>query len=107
MMGMVTVQMGASRMCIRFVGCVMAVMTLASIAYADCVCRCVGGEMRPICQSPLEVPPICPPTVCQIVPPSVAPIGVPMVPPVGTSQCSPRQVLNPYTNQYEWKTICK
>jgi hypothetical protein len=75
-------------------------------ASAMCVCRCVNGEMQPICTSTLEIPPICAPTICQIAPPSVAPIPTPMVPPIGTTECAPQQVLNPYTQQYEWKTIC-
>lgn len=94
-------------MCLRLATYLIAVMTMVGNAYSDCVCRCIGGEMRPVCQSPMEMPPICPPAVCPIVPPSIAPIGVPLVPPVGTTQCAPRQVLNPYTNQYEWKTICR
>jgi hypothetical protein len=31
----------------------------------------------------------------------------PMVPPIGTTSCSPQQVMNPYTRQYEWRTICR
>jgi hypothetical protein len=76
-------------------------------ASASCICRCINGEMQPICSSSIEVPPICPPTVCQVVPPSVAPIQSPMVPPVGASSCAPEQVLNPNTLQYEWHTICR
>jgi hypothetical protein len=73
---------------------------------ASCVCRCVDGEMQPLCSSSIDLPPICPPTVCAIVPPSVAPIQSPGIPPIGTSGCSPRQVRNPATNQYEWRSIC-
>jgi hypothetical protein len=32
-------------------------------AGAACVCRCVNGQMQPLCSSSIEVPPICPPTV--------------------------------------------
>lgn len=76
-------------------------------AFAACICRCVDGSMQPICSNTIEVPPICPPTVCQIVPPSVQPIAPPIVPPIGTNSCQNQQVLNPYTNQYEWKLICR
>jgi hypothetical protein len=77
------------------------------IAAAACVCRCVNGQMQPICGSSLEIPPICPPTICQMVPPSIAPIPTPMVPPVGATSCRPEQVLNPHSRQYEWRTICR
>ena len=82
-------------------------MLLPTSVSAACVCRCVNGEMEPICGNSVEVPPICPPTVCQIVPPSVAPVPTPMVPPIGAESCAPEQVLNPYTQQYEWRTICR
>lgn len=79
---------------------------LVGKSLASCVCRCVGGQMQPLCSSSIDIPPICPPTICSIVPPSIAPIQAPTIPPIGTSQCSQRQVLNPYTQQYEWRRIC-
>jgi hypothetical protein len=82
-------------------------LLITTNTFGNCVCRCVDGEMTPICTNAIEVRPICPPTVCQIVPPSVQPINPPTVPPVGTSQCQNKQVLNPYTRQYEWKMICQ
>jgi hypothetical protein len=75
-------------------------------AHATCVCRCVNEVMQPLCDNAIEVRPICPPTVCPIAPPSVAPINPPRVPPVGTQQCVQRQVLNPQTHMYEWRTVC-
>jgi hypothetical protein len=66
---------------------------LSTNAYATCICRCVGGEMQPICSNAIEIRPICPPTICQIVPPSIPPIAAPVVPPVGTTTCGPQQVL--------------
>ena len=80
---------------------------IAAAADAACVCRCVNGEMKPICETSIVVPPVCPPTVCPVVPPRVEPIQAPRVPPVGTKECRQEQVLNPYTRQYEWKTICR
>lgn len=76
-------------------------------AGAACVCRCVNGEMRPICSSSIDLPPICPPTVCPITPPSVAPIQAPQVPPIGTTACRQAQVYNPSTGQYEWREVCR
>jgi hypothetical protein len=80
---------------------------LAGQANANCVCRCVNGSVEPICSSSIDLPPICAPTICPIVPPSIAPIQPPTVPPIGTSYCSQQQVLNPYTNQYEWRRVCE
>jgi hypothetical protein len=82
-------------------------LSLCDAAEASCVCRCVNGQMVPLCSSAIEVPPICPPTVCGIVPPSVRPVPTPMVPPIGTTSCAPQQVMNPFTHQYEWRTVCR
>jgi hypothetical protein len=73
---------------------------------AACVCRCVDGVMQPLCDSSIDLPPICPITVCAIAPPSIKPIQPLGNLPIGTSQCSQRQVLNPNTRQYEWRSVC-
>lgn len=92
---------------VRLIGASIAMgIMLSSEALAVCTCSCVGGMARPICTSPLDIAPFCPPTVCGIVPPSVQPIQPPYVPPVGTSVCSPRQVFNPYSGRYEWRQLC-
>jgi hypothetical protein len=90
----------------RFISAV-AMTTLATAAKADCVCRCVNGEMQPLCSSTIDLPPICPPRLCPLVPPAIAPLDAPRLPPLGTSVCIQRQVLNPYTRQYEWRRICE
>jgi hypothetical protein len=90
-----------------FIAVAAVAATLSTDAFAACQCRCVGGEMQPICSSAMEIRPICPPTVCGIVPPSIAPIATPMVPPIGATTCGPQQVLNPFTHQYEWRTLCR
>jgi hypothetical protein len=79
---------------------------LTAGAEAPCVCRCVDGQMQPLCSSSIDLPPICPMTTCALTPPSIAPIQPAQLPPLGTSQCSQRQVLNPATRQYEWRSIC-
>ena len=81
-------------------------LLLTAEARASCVCRCVDGEMQPLCDSAIDLPPICPMTACAVVPPSVKPIQPLGIPPLGTSQCSQRQVLNPATRQYEWRSVC-
>src|SRR5579863_9474222 len=82
------------------------ILSLTAGSEAACVCRCVDGEMQPLCHSSVDVPPVCPVTVCAIVPPSVRPVQPLGLPPLGTSQCSQRQVLNPTTRQYEWRNVC-
>jgi hypothetical protein len=84
------------------VALVLFATQLAGTAQAACTCQCVNGQMQALCTSSIELPPLCPPT-----PPSIAPIGTPTLPPLGTTSCGPRQVLNPYTRQYEWRTICQ
>lgn len=85
----------------------LGLLTLATAASANCACRCVNGEVRPICTNSLDIPPICAPTICPIVPPAITPIQTPQIPPIGTSACRQVQVLDPYTGQYRWRTICQ
>jgi hypothetical protein len=76
-------------------------------AEAACSCHCVNGQVQALCTSPMDIQPICSPTICPIVPPSIRPIETPRLPPIGTTQCSNQQVYNPYTRQYEWKQLCR
>jgi hypothetical protein len=62
--------------------------------------------VQPLCSSSIDVPPVCAATFCAVAPPSIAPIQVPVIPPPGASDCVSRQVLNPATKRYEWRTIC-
>jgi hypothetical protein len=73
----------------------------------SCHCACVNGEVKALCSSSTDVPPVCAPRVCPIVTPSVKPIAPPRVPPVGTSTCKMKQVYNETTKKYEWKSVCK
>lgn len=86
---------------------ILASVLIVSDANADCVCRCTNGQNAPLCSSALDIPPICPPRVCPIQPPSIAPVQAPQLPPLGTQNCWQQQVLNPYTNQYEWRRVCR
>jgi len=85
----------------------VAASSTAQDATASCVCRCVNGEVQALCSSSIDLPPICPPTICPITPPSVAPIQAPRVPPIGTTVCRQAQVVNPRTGHYEWREICR
>jgi hypothetical protein len=76
-------------------------------SHAACVCRCVDGQVQPLCESSIDLPPICPATVCALPLPLAKPIEPPALPPLGTTKCSPRQVLDPDTGQYEWQSVCK
>jgi hypothetical protein len=80
---------------------------ISTNSFGNCVCRCVNGEMTPLCSNSLDLPPICPPTICPIVPPSIQPISPLYIPPIGTSQCQNKQILNQRTGQYEWRLICQ
>lgn len=76
-------------------------------AVANCICRCVDGEMQPICSRAIDLQPICPPAICPIMPPSITPIQPLTIPPLGTTNCAPARVLNPYTHQYTWQRLCQ
>jgi hypothetical protein len=80
---------------------------LMNTAAADCVCRCVNGDSVPLCTSTLDIRPICSPRICPTAPPSIEPIRAPSLPPLGTKQCTQQQVLNPFSNKYEWRTVCQ
>lgn len=82
------------------------ILALPQDGSARCDCRCVNGEVVPICDNALDIPPICPPGICPPPPPSIRPIEPPTIPPIGTSNCRYEQVLNPQTGRYEWKLIC-
>ena len=83
----------------------LATLGLIAEAGAACVCRCVNGEMQPLCSSSIDLPPICPPTVCPIAMPSVAPLNPPTVPPIGTTSCRQAQVCNTF-GQCRWQQVC-
>lgn len=86
----------------------MALLALSGgAAQADCVCRCVNGQVQAICSSPLDLRPLCAPQLCPITPPTIRPLQMPQLPPLGASSCEQRQVLNPYTGRYEWRTLCQ
>jgi hypothetical protein len=67
-------------------------------ARAECTCQCVNGAMQPLCDSAINVPPICPPTVCPIMAPSVTPIDPPTILPIGTSECHQARVCGTFGN---------
>jgi hypothetical protein len=82
-------------------------MALASstAAYAGCTCQCVNGQMQPLCDSSIDLAPICPPTICPITAPSIVPINPPTLPPLGTTSCRQAQVCDPYGN-CRWQQVC-
>jgi hypothetical protein len=75
-------------------------------ANAACVCQCVNGQVQAICQSAIDLRPMCSSAICPIVPPALKPIESVKLPPLGTTQCHNEQVLNPATHKYEWKRLC-
>ena len=105
--GGVPTNRGGSLLGLAIVSVAFMVGVLEAVpASAACVCRCVNEVMQPLCDNAIQVRPICPPTVCPIAPPSIAPINPRRVPPVGTQECVQRQVFNPQTHMYEWRTVC-
>jgi hypothetical protein len=54
-----------------FFSIALSALLLPQLGYADCVCRCVDGEMQALCNSSIEIAPICPPRVCPIMSPSI------------------------------------
>ena len=85
----------------------LGVFAMPDTADARCECRCVNGQVVPLCDSAIDIPPICPPRVCPIVTPSVDPIDLPRVPPVGTRGCRSEQVYDSATGGYVWREVCR
>jgi hypothetical protein len=86
-------------------GALLAILPISG--HASCECMCVNGSVQAMCSSAIDVRPICAPRICPITSPSVAPIQSPHVPPIGTSNCHQAQILNPYTQRYEWHEVCQ
>jgi hypothetical protein len=84
----------------------IASLSFAQPATAGCVCQCVNGQVQAICQSAIDLKPMCSPTLCPLVPPSLKPIDSPRLPPLGTTHCHNQQVWNPQSGKYEWQQLC-
>ena len=84
----------------------IAIGFCASTAHAECICQCVNGHMQPLCNSAIDLPPICPPTICPIMGPSIAPINPPAIPPIGTSECHQARVCDTFGN-CRWQQVCQ
>jgi hypothetical protein len=58
-----------------WVGVIVAATSLGlnGASKASCECRCVDGQVQPLCSSSIDLPPICAPQICAIVPPSIVP----------------------------------
>lgn len=74
-------------------------------ASADCVCACVNGRVQTLCDSSLEISPICSPRICPVLTPSIRPIQSPRIPPVGASFCRQEMVWTGFS--YEWMRVCR
>jgi hypothetical protein len=81
-------------------------LMVAGSAHASCVCQCVDGQMQPICQSSIDLPPICPASICPIAAPSTAPINPATLPPLGTSQCRQARVCDT-SGHCQWQQVCQ
>ncbi len=99
----------SGRICGRICAVLSALLFLAlntERADAECVCQCVDGQMQPLCQSSIDVPPICPAAVCPIAAPSIAPVKPAIIPPIGTSQCRQARVCDTF-GHCQWQQVCQ
>ena len=83
-----------------------SVLLLAPQAEAGCTCQCVNGQMQPLCDNAIDLPPICPPTICPIMAPSIAPLQAPRLPPLGTTSCRQARVCDQFGN-CRWQEVCR
>ncbi len=80
----------------------LAVM-LSTPASAECTCQCVGEVAQPYCTNALDVPPVCPATLCTLNTPPVAP---PSLTPLQSNQCGQSRVCDAFGN-CTWREICQ
>jgi hypothetical protein len=94
----------------------MGAILLAGLALAqpaEAACRwtwdCSSGypcRQVPLCENPLDLPPLPPLGISPIPPPSLRPIPTPMLPPLGTESCEPRYLCTE-SGQCQWRTVCR
>lgn len=66
-------------------------------SHANCVCRCVNDQSQALCSNKHLVQPACR-NICPLALPDLA---------SRSPNCYLEQVLNPKTDRYEWRQICK
>lgn len=84
---------------------------IAGSAGAACrwewLCDAAGNCVhKPVCDSPLDIPPPEPPSVPPVPPPSVRPIQSPTIPPVGTHKCRDVRRCDSQ-GKCIWQTVCQ
>lgn len=84
----------------------LLLIALPSWVSADCYCPCINGQNQPICDSAIELRPLCSPRACPLEPPSVKPINPPTIPPIGTETCIQELVWDHNYGKYVWKQVC-
>jgi hypothetical protein len=84
----------------------LPVLAIAACRYEWDCSRGYPCRQVPICESPLDVPPVPPPGISPIPPPTIQPIPTPTMPPVGTQSCQPRYLCDGM-GQCGWRTVCR
>jgi hypothetical protein len=84
----------------------LCALVIPGIASSECYCTCMNGRNQPLCDSSMDLRPICAPKVCPIEPPSLKPINPPTLPPLGTRECRQEQVWDHNYGKYVWKKVC-
>jgi hypothetical protein len=85
----------------------LTVTMTSGSAWASCSCECVNGQIQPLCTGAMELPPLCPATLCGLPPASLPPLAPLALPPLGATTCEMQQVRNPMNGQYQWRRVCQ
>jgi hypothetical protein len=85
---------------------IFALLWLTVPVNAGCTCQCVSGRMQPLCDGAIDLPPICPPTICPLAGPELAPLPSMQLPPLGTSSCQQARVCDQFGN-CRWQEVCR
>lgn len=90
----------------KYSNLVLVAAIWVSPVYARCQWLCVDGKLEALCERAIDLEPPAPAIWCRPPPRSIAP-RLDNMPPLGSTECRMAQVLNPYTDQYVWKRLCR
>lgn len=83
------------------------ILGAASVASADCECYCIDGEVASVCETAMDLEPVCSALICPPLPLEPEPIPDLVQVPVGATECRQHQVYDKFMDKYEWVMLCK
>lgn len=86
---------------------VALLISLSTVARADCECTCIGGEYQAVCDDAADVKTECPTEICAIAPPVADDEAEePYLPPPRRRACRHEMAWDPVLREYRRMVIC-